>query len=348
VGTHQITGIGNSGVTVSGSFLTAPNITYPINIDSNGNWSVSVVVPVNPASLLGGTQEIRVIDDNGVLAVSSYTLPIRTLSVSPSTSRRNSSVTVTGTGYPAINGLGTATNSISIEYGGTTIGNFTADANGNLSATITVPPDATIPSFNSIRTTILGTGGTNTTTHAVPGATITVTPATGPAGTVATVSGTDFPSFVTVSAINADAVSVMELPSSNTNSLGEFSSTITIPAFSAGSRTILATAGGISVIASFVVTDGPVTSASTPGPSSEPSVALGALTRSDNLLRVWNFNNATKEWFFYDPRPAFAAANTLTEMVSGQPYWVMVVRDQSALLNSKSQSFYEGWNLVPW
>ena len=91
-----------------------------------------------------------------------------------------------------------------------------------------------------------------------------------------------------------------------------------------------------------------MTSAPILGPSSEPGVALDTLTNSDNLLRVWNFNNATKEWFFYDPRPAFAAANTLTEMVSGQPYWIMVVRAQSALLNGNSRSFYEGWNLVPW
>jgi hypothetical protein len=77
-------------------------------------------------------------------------------------------------------------------------------------------------------------------------------------------------------------------------------------------------------------------------------VALDALISTDNLLRVWNFSNATKEWFFYDPRPAFAAANSLTEMVSGQPYWVMVVRDQSALLNTSSRSLYAGWNLIPW
>ena len=267
-GAHQITGVGISGVTVSGVLLASPNVTYPINLDSNGNWFVSVVVPVNATSLLGGTQEVTVIDDNGVVVVSSYTLPLRTFSVSPSTSRRNSAVTVTGAGYHATNGLAASTYTISIEYGQTIVGNFTADANGDLTAIIMVPLTATIPSSNSIRTTILGTGQTNSTTHTVPGAAITVTPATGPPGTVATVSGTDFPAFthtvpgaaitvtpatgppgtvatvsgtdfpafVTVSAINAGAVSVMQLPGSNTNSQGEFISTITIPNFPAGWR----------------------------------------------------------------------------------------------------------------
>jgi hypothetical protein len=349
-GAHQITGVGMSGVTVSGSLLAAPNVNYPINIDSNGNWSVSVVVPVNLTSLVGGTQEIRVIDDNGVLAVSSYTLPIRTLTVSPSTGRRNSAVTVTGTGYPAANALGATSPAISIDYGVTFVGTFTADATGNLSAVIIVPFSASNPSTNSITTTILGHARTNSATHIIPGSAITVTPSTGPAGTVATVSGTDFYSFVSVSAINAGAVSIMSLPSPNTNSLGEFTASVIIPAFPAGSQTILATAGGVSAIANFVITDGPapLSSSSTTGSSAGTGVALDALISTDNLLRVWNFSNATKEWFFYDPRPAFAAANSLTEMVSGQPYWVMVVRDQSALLNTSSRSLYAGWNLIPW
>ena len=88
--------------------------------------------------------------------------------------------------------------------------------------------------------------------------------------------------------------------------------------------------------------------APTLGPSSGASLALAPLTSADNLLRVWNFSNATKEWFFYDPRPAFSAANTLTEMVPGQPYWIMVVGNQSTILNGNSRSLYAGWNLIPW
>jgi len=95
-GAHQITGAGISGVTIFGFLLAAPNVNYPINIDSNGNWSVSVVVPVNATSLLGGTQEIRVIDDNGVVAVSSYTFPLRTFSVSPSTNSGQARRTTSG------------------------------------------------------------------------------------------------------------------------------------------------------------------------------------------------------------------------------------------------------------
>lgn len=349
-GGHQITGIGISGITVSGTLLTAPHVSYPIDFDSNGNWAISVVVPVSATSLLGGVQEIRVIDDAGLLAIVSYTLPQRTLTVSPTSSRRNSSVTVTGTGYPATNEFGTASNTVSLDYGSISLGNFTPDANGDLNAVIIVPQTASSPSTNSVKTTLLGTGRTNSASHAIPGPTVTVTPDSGPPGTVATISGTDFPGFVPVSAINAGAISIMPLPGPNTNSLGEFSSTVVIPDFPAGSRTILTTAGGVSVVTGFVVTDGPVSAAAatTLGPSSGASLALAPLTSADNLLRVWNFSNATKEWFFYDPRPAFSAANTLTEMVPGQPYWIMVVGNQSTILNGNSRSLYAGWNLIPW
>jgi hypothetical protein len=68
----------------------------------------------------------------------------------------------------------------------------------------------------------------------------------------------------------------------------------------------------------------------------------------DNLVRVFHFDNATKEWAFYDPRPAFASASTLTELVEGQAYWVEVKTDQTAILGSRIITFIEGWNLIPW
>jgi len=348
-GVHQITGLGSSGIIVSGSLLTAPHVNYPVDLDSNGNWGVSVVVPVNEHTLSGGFQQIKIIDDNGVEAIGSYTLPTRTFSLNPSTSPRNSVLTVIGTGFPASNGLGTGETPILIEYAGNAIGHFSADANGNLSAIVTVPVNAAIPSTNVVKATISGSGQTNSVTHGIPGAMITLSPDSGPAGSVAAISGTGFPGFVPVSAINADGVSVMPLPGPNTNSLGEFSSTIIIPDFPVGSRAILTTAGGVSVVSSFKVTDASAmsfTTALTTNPG--VSIALEDVTNGDNLLRVWSFNNATKEWFFFDPRPAFTTANTLTEMVSDQPYWIIVVGNQTAILNGKPRSLYAGWNLVPW
>ncbi len=37
-GRHQITGAGSSTVTMGGTVLQSPYITYPIDLDSGGNW----------------------------------------------------------------------------------------------------------------------------------------------------------------------------------------------------------------------------------------------------------------------------------------------------------------------
>ena len=86
----------------------------------------------------------------------------------------------------------------------------------------------------------------------------------------------------------------------------------------------------------------------TPTPSVPPAVALEPLLISDNLLRVWSFDNATKVWTFFDPRPAFAAANTITGMNAGQVYWINVVSDSTLILNGRFRALNSGWNLLSW
>ena len=84
---------------------------------------------------------------------------------------------------------------------------------------------------------------------------------------------------------------------------------------------------------------------------------MAPLINSDNLERVFYFDNSTKSWLFFDPRPAFAAANSLKELRDRQIYWFKVRRDQTVTLNGKPQTLTctnEGtaaencWNLVVW
>ena len=51
---------------------------------------------------------------------------------------------------------------------------------------------------------------------------------------------------------------------------------------------------------------------------------FASLIAVDNLTRAWRFSNANQTWAFFDPRPAFARANTLTESLSGDIIWVYV------------------------
>ena len=69
---------------------------------------------------------------------------------------------------------------------------------------------------------------------------------------------------------------------------------------------------------------------------------------ADNLVRVFSFNNVTKEWSFFDPRPTFAEANTITQLVPGKVYWINLIVAQTVTLNFKQRSLAAGWSLLSW
>ena len=66
------------------------------------------------------------------------------------------------------------------------------------------------------------------------------------------------------------------------------------------------------------------------------------LVASNNLTVVWHFDNGTKAWSFYDPRPAVAAAVDLNEVTSGDNVWIQVVANQMF----QGEMLTAGWNLV--
>ena len=72
-----------------------------------------------------------------------------------------------------------------------------------------------------------------------------------------------------------------------------------------------------------------------------------------SLVRVFHFNNTSKVWTFYDPRPEFEGLNTLSELANGQPYWVLVSEGQeNVVLNGQTRNLTcsggDCWNLEVW
>jgi hypothetical protein len=70
-------------------------------------------------------------------------------------------------------------------------------------------------------------------------------------------------------------------------------------------------------------------------------------------VRVFNFNNVTKTWSFYDPRPEFAEANTISELTDGDIYWINVSAAQTDVtLNAKARNLTcadgDCWNQIVW
>ena len=134
-------------------------------------------------------------------------------------------------------------------------------------------------------------------------------------------------------------VSAIPTPAPSTDIDGVFSATVLVPQLASGTQAILATIGGISANTSVTVTT--ATAAPTVTTNATEDVFADEIA-SDNLVRVWRFDNATQSWAFFDPRPAFAAANTLVEASSGDIVWVNV----TAQTTFQGQTLFPGWNLI--
>ncbi|MCH8301577.1 MAG: acyl-CoA dehydrogenase family protein [Proteobacteria bacterium] len=359
------------GLKASGGATTNKiNEGNSITIDNGGNWSASIVLPINNTTVTPGTHELKITDDGGREGVGVLVIAPRTIILSPAESRVGTVVTVTGTGFPGDNTKtgAASTPSISIRYtvAGTaqTVATLTPDASGNILGTFTVPLNTAIPSTNSVtaefnyRPTgdsvdIVSTTGS---THRIPRATVTIDPSEGPTGTTVSIIGQGFKTFSTVSALNIGDVDVRPAPVPSTDSEGSFTATILVPQLNTGSQSVTATVSNTVATDTFTVLS--VAATATPAPvaaSQAPADALAALiSNNDNLQRVWHFDPSQQSvapdfgWFLYDPRPVFAAANSVDEIAGGKFYWINVREAQTAILGGVSRSLFAGWNPVTW
>ena len=325
-----------------------------VTIDNGGNWSAPVVIPMTNGSMGGGTQTLEVTDNGGRTGSVEITIASRSLSITPAASGLGTTVSVEGSGYPAANsstGAATApTVTMTYYYGSSSknVATFTPDGNGAFSGTFTVPLDAGIPSDNLVKSSFSYTpsGGsattvTNTVSHSIPTASLSASTSSGPAGTVVTLTGSGFKAFSTVSSLTIGGVDSRPAPVPATDGDGELSTEVMVPQLATGSHAISVTIASTTASSNFSVT-----AASTDtGVQSGVADAIGTPV-GDNLVRVFNFNNATKAWTFYDPDPDLADANTLSNVAAGSVYWIKVTADADVTLNGTLRNLYAGWNLV--
>jgi hypothetical protein len=326
-----------------------------ITIDNGGNWSASVVIPVNTTTTTAGTHELKVLDSGGREGVVLLTIPTRTLVVDPASTRLGATVKISGAGYPADNTKSgaSATPAVSIKYGvgGTDriVATLTPDASGNIRGSFTVPLDAAIPSTNSVRaeftipdtTTIV----TTSAVHDVPKAEIVVSPSSGPSGTTVSVKATGYKAFTTVQEMTIGDIDVRPAPVPATDAAGGFSASALVPQLNTGVHTVNVKVGGTTASVSFIVTTAPVAPpAPPPVLTVAPAAALAPL--GANLVRTWGFNAATQKFQLYDP--AAALLSDLSALNRGAGYWINVKAAQTVTLGTGSYSLSAGWNLVGW
>jgi len=84
-----------------------------------------------------------------------------------------------------------------------------------------------------------------------------------------------------------------------------------------------------------------------------PKDGLSSLIQDENLIRIWQFNNEYQNWSFFDPREAFAVANTLLTLSDNEVIWLQVNRDvdttiNGAVLKLHSPSYLADSNLIIW
>jgi hypothetical protein len=258
-----------------------------------------------------------------------FTIPSRSITVSPTESGRGSTITVRGTGF-------SANSSVTFTYAGAPVPGVTAttDATGAFAASFAVPATAGIPSSNTIEATDTAAGLTASATHRVPPASLTATPAEAAPGATVRLVGTGFPAFLPVTPILVDVANVTPVPTPVTDVTGRFEATITVPALAPGSYVITATAGGTAATITFTLTERP--------PRMEDIVA----PIRAQLVRIWGFDAATQRWQVFDP--AAPALSDLTALVRGQGYWVFVNAEVTWTHAGTVYLRRGGWNLKGW
>jgi len=342
-GVHQIAGAGASLITLNGVPLRSPEVDYPVDLDSSGHLLVTVVLPVNSSTVVEGSLVMKATDSFGQSGTATIKIPKKSFTITPGDGPRGSLVTAKGTGFPASNPR-TNTRTVKLNYGGISVGTATTDAEGNFETTFTVPLTAGIPSNNTVTATGVGTTETATVNHKVPGPPLKLIPDQGAPGAAIEISGSGFPGFSTATTVDIGGLSVLPSPVPTALADGLLSIFVLVPQLDPGAQVVRLTAGGVSAVATFTIVQPDPTAILLP--AVDPATGMEPL--SDSLVRVWSFDNSSKEWSYYDPRPGFASFNSVTRLVRGQVYWIRVNTAQTVTLNGSERILYLGWNLLAW
>jgi hypothetical protein len=218
------------------------------------------------------------------------------------------------------------------------------DATGGFTAIVEVPAATAGGSLSPGSQIVLAKVGeiTGTTTDfSAPNPVVTVSPASASVEEVITITGTGFNSLGTVSVLDLGSASALPSPAPRATRAGALEFDVTVPLLNPGTYTITMTnATGFSASTTFTAVAAKVVAASTA--DNTETIFADVIANDDSLVRVWRFSNADQSWDFYDPRPAFASANTLAKTGAGDIVWVNVTAEQTF----QDGTLFPGWNLI--
>lgn len=388
LGVHRITGQGDSRISINGVPMRSPFVTYPINLDSDGSLSASIILDPVYMNFPSGTLEVKVVDDVGRSGTGIWSITPRTIKLNPVESGGGGTVTVTGAGFLAAGRSVNECKIVELAYGDRKLNQVIPDVSGSFVTTINVPTNVSLPSTNTVSASLPGcpTAPSATALHKVPSRLITVVPWLGQVGSQITVSGTSFVGFTQISKATIGTIPVLPSPPPTVSSDGTFSFKVVIPKLALGDHTLTVTYGiteftrtvsirAIPATPTPVPTATPVpaptatptptpiptlyptptptvgpTRTPTPSPTPTPVVTLAENLEpfGSNVLRIWSKEGGPGVWRFYDLREGFTRSNPLPPLVDGQLYWVKAQGSQTIKLNGRLRNLQAGWNLIHW
>ena len=311
-----------SDVTVDGVHVrTEAGETQAIN--NNGNISFDITVPETVSS---GPATVKVVGSGDRIGTASITIAEAEITVSPTESLRGETITVSGTGFPA-------SDLVLIKYNEATVGTSNTSPTGTFEKEITVPAREninpggkyTVEAVSQVNVTDVS----DTADHNIKDPDISMDPSSATAGSSITITGSNFKGFLQVHSITIGGQNVTPVPAPSTDKWGSFTaSNIQVPQLDAtrhAVKVIVGAADGSDGDATeflTVVTETVVV-------STDPAEVFADLISAGSLSRVWYLDPQSQTWSFYDPDPAFAAFNELTEVKSGETYILIITAEDT-------------------
>ena len=340
---QQLT-IQGSGFVANDSFdsVNVGGIAVPVSpavrASSAGDMVITINIP-SPRSGAGIGSGKRTISVSATgsnrVAEGEIEISKAAITLSPEISRRGSTVTVSGTGFPSgdlvqVKYEDNAT--LAIAAAGA------ADASGAMTIEFVVPNYAKIGATHNIEATSVGVYASVTAkaTHMTPGARVTLSTRQISSGENIIIVGVNFPAFAPVAMMRIGGLDVRPVPSASTSVDGDFEATALVPHLGLGNQTVSIRVGQ-TTITTFLEIVGTIAQDATD--PTELFMPLG-----DRLLRVWYLERSTQMWSFYDPDPEAAPFNTLTQVSSGQNVSIMISPGDD--IGFQDKTLYPGTNPI--
>ena len=334
----------------------ANDTTYPgVEVSNSGQFVATITLWPNDQSatnptLIAGSHELTVEDSQGFTGSTKLTIAEPTISVLPDIVGPRDYVVISGENWPVDNTDNSNSGLITIEIsegGRTRSYSVYADNTGRFTAEHRVSKDVAIPSTNQVKGDYGKGEIVEVGNFSVPAATVTVTPSSAQPGDMVNLSATDMPVYASADYVKIGGT-VFNDPGANTDIDGNITiDGILVPGLDPGTYSVVINVDGTVAIGELDV----LAEDSAAGAGAELPGALEGL--DDNLLRVFHFNDVDKSWDFFDPRDEFAELNTLTTLVNGEPYWVLVSEGQKdVVLNNRARTLTcvggDCWNQIVW